>query len=97
MAEFCHWPASCVCLAMFRRLGRLFVLKNRWEAIAIIYALALGAVERGEHYLSLYPGAFGWLLFSACTGAVFMAGARLLETTRNDSGPRRRRSDIGTA
>jgi hypothetical protein len=82
---------------MLRRLGRLFVLKNRWEAIAIIYALALGAIERGEHYLSLYPGKFGWLLFAACTGAVFMAGARLLETTRRDSGPRRRQSDIGTA
>jgi hypothetical protein len=82
---------------MWNRVGRLFVLKNRWEAIAIIYALALGAVERGEAYLHQYPGIGGWLLFFACTGAVVLAGARLLETTRKDGGPRRRRSDVGTA
>jgi hypothetical protein len=82
---------------MLRSIGRLFILKNRWEALAIIYALALGAVERGFHYLDQYPGWGGWLLFFACTGAVFMAGARLMETTRKDTGPRRRRSDLGTA
>ena len=82
---------------MWKRIGRLFILKSRWEAIAIIYALALGAVERGEQYLQQYPGVGGWLLFSACTGAVFLAGARLLETTRRDAGERRRRSDLGTA
>jgi len=82
---------------MLRRIGHLFVLKNRWEAIALIYALALGAVERGLNYLEQYPGWGGWLLFLACTGAVFIAGARLMETTRKDSGPRRRRSDLGTA
>lgn len=82
---------------MWKRIGRLFVLKNRWEAIAIIYALALGAIERGEAYLYQYPGIGGWLLFFGCTGAVVLAGARLLETTRKDKGPRRRRSDLGTA
>lgn len=82
---------------MLRRIGRLFILKNRWEAMAIIYALALGAVERGQHYLEQYPGIGGQLLFLACTGAVFLAGARLMETTRRDSGPRRRKSDLGTA
>ena len=79
---------------MLRRVGRLFVIKNRWEALAIIYALALGAVERGFHYVELYPGWPGWLLFAACTGAVFMAGAKILEVTRRDSGPRRRKSDF---
>jgi hypothetical protein len=82
---------------MWNRIGRLFIIKTRWEAMAIIYALALGAIERGEHYLQQYPGTGGWLLFFACTGAVFLAGARLMETTRKDGGQRRRRSDIGTA
>ncbi|HET9429040.1 MAG TPA: hypothetical protein VFO69_11845 [Allosphingosinicella sp.] len=81
---------------MWNRIGRLFIVKTRWEAMAIIYALALGAIERGEQYLQQYPGTGGWLLFLACTGAVFLAGARLMETTRKDSGPRRRRSDLGT-
>lgn len=79
---------------MLKRIGKLFVIKSRWEALAVIYALALGAVERGLHYLELYPGFGGWLLFAACTGAVFMAGARILEVTRKDTGQRRRYSDL---
>jgi hypothetical protein len=76
------------------RIGRLFVIKNRFEAVAVIYALGLGAVDRGLRYLDVYPGAGGWLLFAACTGAVFMAGARLLEFTRRDNKQRRRKSDF---
>jgi hypothetical protein len=79
---------------MVRRVGRLFVIKNRFEACAVIYALAVGACARGLHYTEQYPGLGGWLLFAACTGAVFMAGARLLELTRRDSGQRRRLSDL---
>ena len=79
---------------MLKRIARLFVIKNRFEACAVIYALGLGAVERGLHYREIYPGAGGWLLFFACTGAVFMAGARLMEMTRKDNGRRRRRSDL---
>ncbi|MBV9883146.1 MAG: hypothetical protein JO276_09070 [Sphingomonadaceae bacterium] len=79
---------------MLGRIGRLFVIKNRFEAMAVIYALGLGAVDRGMRYLDLYPGFGGWLLFAACTCAVFMAGARLLELTRKDNGERRRRSDF---
>ena len=82
---------------MLRRVRRLFVIKTRWEAMAVIYALALGAIERGEHYLAQYPGFGGWLLASACTGAVFLAGAKLMELTRRDSGERRRKSDLATA
>jgi hypothetical protein len=78
---------------MLRRLGRLFVIKNRWEAFAVIYALALGAVERGFHYVESYPGIGGWLLFTACTGVVFMAGAKLLDHTRRDTGEVRRDTD----
>lgn len=78
---------------MLRRVKRLFVIKTRFEACAVIYALALGAVHRGLDYVEQYPGIGGWLLFLACTGAVFMAGAKLMEMTRRDSGERRRRDD----
>lgn len=82
---------------MWKRIVRLFVLKTRFEACAVIYALAVGAVGRGVDYLEQYPGPFGWLLFAACTGAVFMAGARIMELTRKDSGSRRRKSDLPDA
>jgi hypothetical protein len=77
-----------------RKIGRLFVIKTRWEALAVIYALALGAVERGFHYVERFPGVGGWLLFAACTGVVFMAGAKLMDLTRKDNGVRRRKSDF---
>jgi hypothetical protein len=64
---------------MLKKLSRLFVIKTRFEAFAIIYAIAVGAVARGTHYLAIYPGVPGYLLFAACTGAVFMAGAKILE------------------
>ena len=64
---------------MFRKIGRLFVIKTRLEAFLIIYALGLGATERGAAYLTQYPGWGGKLLFLACTGAVFMAGAKILD------------------
>lgn len=63
-----------------RKFARLFVIKTRLEAIAVIYALAVGAVGRGFDYLEQYPGPFGYLLFAACSGAVFMAGAKLLDS-----------------
>jgi hypothetical protein len=62
-----------------RRIARLFVIKTRLEAFAIIYALALGATERGVHYLTQFPGWGGKLLYLACTCAVFMAGAKILD------------------
>ncbi|MGZ3171593.1 MAG: hypothetical protein ACXWJC_00730 [Croceibacterium sp.] len=64
---------------MLKKVARLFVIKTRWEAFLIIYALALGATERGSHYLKQYPGRGGELLFLACTCAVFMAGAKILD------------------
>jgi hypothetical protein len=67
---------------MMKKLLRLFVIRNRLEAWAVIYALAAGATARGVHYLQLYPGFGGKLLFVACTAAVFMAGAKLLDSTR---------------
>lgn len=67
---------------MLRKLGRLFTIKTRFEAWAVIYAIALGAVERGRHYLDTYPGFTGWLLAAACTGVVFLAGAKLLDSVK---------------
>lgn len=64
---------------MLRKIARLFVIKNRFEAFAIIYALALGATARGASYLEQYPGIGGQLLFLATTGAVFLAGAAILD------------------
>ncbi|MFB0613138.1 hypothetical protein [Aurantiacibacter poecillastricola] len=64
---------------MFKKISRLFVIKTRWEAFLIIYALALGAMERGTHYLEQYPGWGGYLLMAACSGAVFLAGAKILD------------------
>ena len=67
---------------MLKKIGRLFVIKTRFEAWVMIYAIALGAVERGLHYLALYPGYMGWTLALACTGVVFLAGAKLLDSVR---------------
>lgn len=67
---------------MFRKVKRLFVIKTRFEAYLIIFALALGAMERGTHYLDQFPGYGGWLLFVACSGAVFLGGAKILDALR---------------
>ncbi|HSI17588.1 MAG TPA: hypothetical protein VK980_07460 [Sphingomonas sp.] len=65
---------------MLTRIARLFVIKTKFEAFAVIYGLGTGAVERGVHYLQQYPGVGGWLLFAVCPIAVFMAGARILDS-----------------
>lgn len=78
---------------MFGKVARLFIIKTRLEAAAVIYALALGAIERGMHYRETYAGVSGWLMMSACLVAVVMAGARLLESVRPDNMARRRKSD----
>jgi hypothetical protein len=67
---------------MGKRIARLFVIKSRWEAYAVIYALGLGGVERGNVYLAHYPGFGGKLLFMACLGAVVMAGSKILDAVR---------------
>src|ERR671924_94555 len=69
-------------MAMLKKIGRLFVIKTRFEAWLVTYAIALGAVERGRHYLDAYPGWGGWLLAAACTGVVFLAGAKLLDSVK---------------
>jgi hypothetical protein len=48
----------------------------------VTYAIAVGAVERGQHYLKMFPGWGGWMLAVACTGVVFLAGAKLLDSVK---------------
>lgn len=74
-------------MSWLKKIGRLFVIKTRFEAFAIIYALAVGAVGRGFDYLDQYPGPFGYLLFGACCAAVVMAGAKLLDAVARRRGP----------
>ncbi len=69
---------------MLRKISRLFVIKTRLEAFLIIYALSLGATTRGAAYLDLYPGYGGWMLFLASTGAVFLAGAKILDCLKHE-------------
>lgn len=69
---------------MFKKISRLFMIKTPFEAYLIIYALALGAVERGSIYLVRFPGFGGKLLFLACTGAVFMAGGKILDCLKHE-------------
>ncbi|MBU0669485.1 MAG: hypothetical protein KKE77_06465 [Alphaproteobacteria bacterium] len=67
---------------MLRRIARLFVIKTRFEAYLIIFALALGAMTRGVHYTLEYPGVGGYLLWAATAGAVFLGGAKILDAIR---------------
>lgn len=89
MAELCDWHGRCLTMTMksdgiVKRLGGLFIIKTRWEAWAVTWAIALGAAERGKHYLALYPGVLGWMFFAICCAVVFVAGAKLLDGTRGE-------------
>lgn len=70
---------------MWQKIARLFVIKTRTEAFLVIFALANGAVQRGQVYLTQYPGFGGKLLFLACTGSVFMAGAKILDCIKHEA------------
>jgi hypothetical protein len=76
---------------MYTKLKRLFTIKTRFEACAVIYALSMGAIARGLAYLDQYPGTFGWLLFAACLGTIFLAGGKLFDAVRP---PRVRRASM---
>lgn len=65
---------------MWTRVKSLFTIKTKFEAYLVIYALAMGAVERGFHYMVQFPGIGGGLLFAVCPVAVFMAGGRILDS-----------------
>ncbi|HKX21656.1 MAG TPA: hypothetical protein VJM81_00125 [Rhizorhapis sp.] len=64
---------------MWIKIKRLFTIKTKFEAFLVIYALALGSAERGIIYMEQYPGLGGKLLALACTGAVFMAGGKIID------------------
>lgn len=64
------------------KIGRLFVIKTRLEAFLVTYAIAVGSVERGIHYMQTYPGNGGIILAIACLGLPFIAGAKLLDSVR---------------
>lgn len=80
---------------MLRKIARLFMIKTRLEAFAVIYALAVGAVGRGYHYMDVYPGLPGYLFFAACSAAVFMAGGKILDTTQRSRKGGEERRDPG--
>jgi hypothetical protein len=67
---------------MWKKIKRLFIIKTRFEAYLIIYALSLGAMERGKLYLGQFHGVGGMLLMAACSGAVFLGGAKILDSLR---------------
>jgi hypothetical protein len=69
-------------MTTLKKLGRLFTIKTRLEAFLVTYAIAIGAVERGAHYMQNYPGNGGVLLAMACLGVPFIAGAKLLDSVR---------------
>ncbi len=69
---------------MLNKITRLFVIKTRFEACLIIFALGMGAIERGKVYLEVFPGIGGKLLFLACTGSVFLAGAKIFDCLRHE-------------
>ncbi|HEX2624018.1 MAG TPA: hypothetical protein VHM21_02070 [Sphingomicrobium sp.] len=69
-------------MSMRTRVARLFTVKTRFEAFLVIYAIAVGAVERGFHYMQMMPGWPGMLLAAACTGVVFVAGPKLLDAIK---------------
>ena len=70
---------------MWTKVKRLFVIKTRWEAYLIIYALALGAMTRGANYTVEYPGWPGYLLMAATGGAVMLGGAKILDAIRYET------------
>lgn len=82
MAELRHWHGVCLTMSMFKRVRRLFQIKTRFEAFLVTYAIAVGAIERGQHYMQQYPGFGGYLLALCCTGVVFLAGGKLLDSVR---------------
>ena len=67
---------------MLTKFARLFVIKNRFEAFAIIYALALGATNRGMVYLETFPPYWREALFLAACLAVMMGGAAILDSLK---------------
>jgi hypothetical protein len=75
-------------MVMLKKIGRLFVIKTKFEACLIIYALGVGAIARGMIYIDEYPGFGGKLLLLACSGSVFLAGAKIFDCLRYEKAER---------
>lgn len=75
-------------MPMLKKLARLFVIKTRFEALAVTYAIAVGAVARGEHYVQQYPGWGGLLLFACCLALPLIAGAKLVDSVKSKAEPK---------
>lgn len=69
-------------MTMRQRFARLFTIKTRTEALLVTYAIAVGAIERGLHYMDQYPGYSGFVLALACLGVPFVAGAKLIDSVK---------------
>lgn len=69
-------------MTMRQRFARLFTIKTRTEALLVTYAIAVGAIERGLHYMDQYPGYAGVVLAIACLGVPFIAGAKLVDSVK---------------
>lgn len=82
---------------MLKKIKRLFIIKTKFEACLIIYALALGAIERGSAYLHQFPGWGGQMLFLAATGSVFLGGAKIFDCLRFEREKRDREAAAVTA
>jgi hypothetical protein len=67
-----------------KKLKRLFQIKTKFEVYLVTYALATGAVKRGEDYLLQYPGKLGWVFMLLVTGSVFLAAAKMLQAVEYD-------------
>ena len=74
-------------MTMRLRLARLFTIKTRTEALFLTYAIAVGAIERGLHYIDQYQGYAGYVLASACLGVPFVAGAKLIDSVKKQPVP----------
>ena len=68
-----------------KRILRLFTIKTKLEVFMITYALGLGGVKRGQEYMIQYPGNIGKVFFLLCTGAVFIAAAKMLQAVEFDA------------
>ena len=82
MAERGDWHDVCLTMTMRRKIARLFTIKTRTEALFLTYAIAVGAIERGLHYITQYPGYSGYILAAACLGVPFVAGAKLIDSVK---------------
>jgi len=62
-----------------RKIARFFTIRTKFEAYLAIFGIAMGATARGSHYLDIYPGLPGQLLYLSCCGAVMIVGGLMID------------------